>query len=114
MILGCQNWAKRLTSKKDAELNNIFGETDGRNTDATQREAEARTETSGRRQNATNERKLATVREGDTTEDTRRESGQKATVRVSIQDTDPKLNWFGVSRLDCRYYEQVWNSRVTD
>ena len=48
----------------------------GGDNNATQREAEARTETSGRRQNATNERKLATVREGGVTEDTGRESGQ--------------------------------------
>jgi len=62
--------------ERDAQLYNIFGEPDGRETNATQREAEARTAISNRRQNPTNERELATVREGDVTEDTGRESGQ--------------------------------------
>ena len=82
------NWGEMSDGKKDAELNNIFGEPDGRHTNATQREAEARTENSGRRQNATNERKTATVREGGVTEDPGRES-REIESRVSQPDTDP-------------------------
>ena len=75
--------------ERDAELNNIFGEPDGRETNATQREAEARTAISDRWQNATNERKLATVREGDTTEGAGRESGQTES-RISQPDANSK------------------------
>ena len=82
-------WGEMTDSEKDAELNNIFGEPDGRETNATQREAEARTAISDRRKNATNERELAAVREGDVTEDTGRESGQ-AESRVSQPDANPK------------------------
>jgi hypothetical protein len=82
-------WGEMTDSEKDAELNNIFGEPDGRETNATQREAEARTAISDRRQNATNERELAAVREGDVTEDTGRESGQTES-RVSQPDANPK------------------------
>ena len=82
-------WGEMTDSERDAELNNIFGEPDGRETNATQREAEARTAISDRRKNATNERELATVRQGDVTEDTGRESGQ-AEGRVSQPDANPK------------------------
>ena len=75
-------------AKIEAELNNLFRESDGRQAIATQREAEARTAISDRRKNATNERELPAVREGDVTEDTGRESGQ-AESRVSQPDTDP-------------------------
>lgn len=76
---------------KDAGLNNIFGEPDGRETNATQREAEARTAISDRRKNAANERELAAVREGDVTEDIGRESGQTES-RVSRPGANPKPN----------------------
>jgi len=85
--------------ERDAELNNIFGEPDGRETNATQREAETRTAISDRRQNATNERELAAVCEGDVTEDTGRESGQTES-RVSQPDaiSEPKRKK-GIRRL---------------
>ena len=76
-------------AKVEAELNNLFRESDGRQANATQREAEARTAISDRWQNATNERKLATVREGDTTEGAGRESGQTES-RISQPDANSK------------------------
>ena len=84
--------ASRRSMKTDveiaAELNKIFGESDGREGDATERDGEAPTAISDSRQTDTDQRELATLRESNSKEDAGRTSGETES-RVSQPGADP-------------------------
>ena len=73
--------------EKDAELDSIVGESDGRQADATERDGEAKATISDSRQTDPDQRELATLRESNSKEDAGRTSGE---TESRIVDPDPK------------------------
>ena len=74
--------------EKDAELESIVGESDGRQADAIERDVEAKATISDSRQTDPDQRELATLREGNSKEDAGRTSGETE-GRVSQPGADP-------------------------
>ena len=75
-------------AKIEAELNNLFRESDGRQADAIERDGEAKAAISDSRQTDPDQRELATLRESNSKEDAGRTSGETES-RVSQPGADP-------------------------
>ena len=75
--------------EKDAELDSILGESDGRQADATEREPKAMAKSYGRRQTTADQRELAALREDNSQNDAGRTSGETES-RVSQPDAISK------------------------
>ena len=71
------NWDETSEADKEAELDEIFGKSDGRQSDGTDREAEAMAPSYGRGQTDTDERELASLREGGNQENAGREGSEE-------------------------------------
>ena len=83
------NWCKMTDIEKDAELNNIFGEPDGKQAATTQREPKAMAKSYGCRQTTADQRELAALREDNSQNDAGRTSGETES-RVSQPDAISK------------------------
>ena len=72
------NWDGMTEAEKDAELDNIFGASDGRQAATTEREGEAPAAIPDQGQADADQRELAPVRQSDSEENARRESAEEA------------------------------------
>ena len=70
------NWDETSEADKEAELDEIFGKSDGRQSDGTDREAETTAAISDLGQTETAQRELASLREGVIQDDDGREGSE--------------------------------------
>ena len=85
--------------EKNSELDNIFGESDGRQADAIERDGEAKAAISDSRQTDPDQRELATLRESNSKEDAGRTSGEpEGRVAQPYANSKPKMK-AGIIRL---------------
>ena len=86
--LAPSNWGKMTGVEKDAELDSILGESDGKQAATTQREPKAMAKSYGCRQTTADQRELAALREDNSQNDAGRTSGETES-RVSQPSADP-------------------------